>query len=59
MNRCSNQPSRTAATTYMHTPDDLAASAIPLEALAAVTGGSDDDRLMAHELVHVIQQRGR
>jgi hypothetical protein len=37
--------------------DLLATRAISLEDLAAVTGGSDDDRSAAHELVHVIQQR--
>ena len=37
-------------------PNPPTASEISLDDLATVTGGADDDRLLAHELTHVVQQ---
>jgi hypothetical protein len=46
------------STVVVPAPDLLSAYEISFDDLAAVTGG-DGDHLVAHELAHVVQQRGR
>jgi hypothetical protein len=53
------QEPSTPDTVVVLAPDLLSSYEISFDDLAAVTGGSDDTRLAAHELTHVVQQRGR
>jgi hypothetical protein len=50
------QPS-TSSVIVVPAPDRQSTSEISFDDLAVVTGGADDNRLVTHELAHVVQQR--